>query len=271
MVKDKIIEIVYICTGDYCLYAKPFTESLKYFLPGYKKVLRIISDRCDEYEGFVSDDVIITTITKMPNLIYPCVPIHKMKWVDEVPCCNSDYVFYFDADTIFRECPGYNWDYLLDMMDYGSVLLSKHPCYLLKSDEKRDVWFYNFFVTNPTRDPQYASYIPDDRYTYVITSFFAANKRVMRKFCREIIRLQLEDMTYSKSYYTPRFIDENYVNMLVNKTFKGENTGFDFLVCHFNVLYDGLGFNGAFEGGTYDSEYAFMYQKNMKDYKTNKR
>lgn len=271
--RNKIIEIVYICTGGYCNYAKPFTESLKYFFPGYKKILRIISDKCDEYEGFITDDVIYTTVTKKPNLIFPCVPIHKMSWVNEIPKCNSDYVFYFDADTIFREMPYYNWGHLLGIMDEGNVLLSSHPCYRLKDDDIRDYWLHYFYNMNPTKDEQYASFIGDDEYLYIITSFFAAKKRVMIDFCNKITSLQLEDMTREKSYYIPRFIDENYVNMLLWRRMKGENVGFDFYVDEFNTLYDDpeVGFTGMFKGGVYDSEMSFMFQKNMKNFKFNQR
>lgn len=271
--KEKIIEIVYICTGGYCNYVKPFTDSIKYFFPGYKKILRIVSDKCDEYEGFITDDIIYTTVTKKPNLIFPCVPIHKMSWVNEIPKCNSDYVFYFDADTIFRDLPNYNWEYLLDIMDNGNVLLTRHPSYLLKDENVRNKWLDWFYNSNPTRDDRYASYISDDEYLYVITSFFAAKKRVMTEFCNKVTSLQLEDMTRDKSYYIPRFIDENYVNMLLWRRMKGEEVGFDFYVASFNVFYDDpeVGFTGDFAGGTDDSDMSFMYQKNMKNFKFNQR
>ncbi len=271
--KDCIIEVVYICTGDYSKYAPQFVESLKFFFPGYRKVLRIISDRCDELVGFHDDDVIITTLTKKPNMIFPCVPIHKFSWVKEMLDCTADYVFYFDADTIFREKVGYNWEHILDLMDKSLILLSKHPCYLLTDEESLKAWLYGFYIDNPTKDPQYASYIASDEYVYVITSFFAANKRIMGEFCEKVISLQLEDMTRRKSYYIPKFIDENYVNMLLDKTMRGEYTGFDFYVGEFNVLYHGEGIPMAsnFGTGTYDTDSAFMFQKNMKNYKTNQR
>ena len=259
---DKIIEIVYTCTGGYVNYTKPFLESLKYFFPRNRKIVRIISDGADEYKGYTDDKVIYVEVNKKPNLIYPCVPIHKMYWVNELPKMNSDYCFYFDADTIFKEVPDYNWEALFAKMDEGEIMISKHPAYILKTEEERMRWIPYFFGSNTDRNPINASYIEDKEYTYVITSFFGANTRQMHNICSKIVEMQLSDMVRERPYWIPRYIDENYFNKLVCDYEKGRSNEFTFAVDNYNTIYN---------MDSIDVPSVFMYQKNMKDYKFNRR
>ena len=261
---DKIIEIIYTCTGGYVNYTKPFLESIKYFFPNNRKFVRIISDGAEEYAGFHDNNVIYTEVIKKPNLIYPCVPIHKMYWINEIPRMAADYTFYFDADTIFKEVPYYNWDEILDRLDEGCVMISKNPYYLHPDDGVRNYWVNTTIMDNTEKDETQGAYIDSDTpYTYVITSFFGGNSYEMHRICDKIVEMQLGDMTRDNWYHIPKFIDENYFNRLVYDAEKGRGNGeFTFLVRHFNEFY-GL--------DNIQRDSVFMYQKNMKDYKFNRR
>ena len=85
----------------------------------------------------------------------------------------------------------------------------------------------------------------------------------MHRICDKIVEMQLGDMTRDNWYHIPKFIDENYFNRLVYDAEKGRGNGeFTFLVRHFNEFY-GL--------DNIQRDSVFMYQKNMKDYKFNRR
>lgn len=259
---DKIIEIVYTCTGGYVNYAELFLNSLKYFFPSNRKIVRIISDDAEKWKGFLDENIIYTEVISRPTLLYPCVPIHKMYWINEIPRTNADYIFYFDADTIFKEVPNYNWNRLFKKLDEGEVMISKHPVYISNNEAMINSYLPYFFSTNTDRNPQNASYIEDEVYTYVITSFFGANNIEMHRICNEIVSLQKEDMIRTKPYWIPMFIDENYFNKLVCNFEKGRSNNFIFSVEQYNEMYD---------SDNKECDTVFMYQKNMKDYKFNRR
>ena len=259
--KQPIIEIVYTCTGGYCNYADEFMRSLRYFFPDYRKLVRIISDGAERFRGYSDDNIIFTDVIQKPNLLYPCVPIHKMYWINEIPKSSCDYRFYFDADTIFKEVPDYNWGDIIDHLDRGYVMISYNPFFIDKSDG-HDVFISQNILENTEKDPSMASYIDaDEPYDYVITSFFGANSHQMRRICQRIVDMQNTDMRREKWYHIPKYIDENYFNRLVYDYKNGRSSEFKFLTRQFNEFYDN------------DNEPCsdvFMYQKNMKDYKFNR-
>ena len=74
--------------------------------------------------------------------------------------------------------------------------------------------------------------------------------------------MQLGDMTRENWYHIPKYIDENYFNRLVYDYEKGRSNEFRFLVRNFNEFYD---------MDNIPNDTVFMYQKNMKDYKFNRR
>lgn len=261
--ENKIIEIVYICTGGYVNYTKPFLDSIKYFFPKNRKIVRIVSDGADEYAGFHDNNVILTEVIKKPSLIYPCVPMHKMYWINEIPRTSCDYCFYFDADTIFKEVPDYNWEELAEKLDEGYVMISRNPYFIEGDDNIREYWINNTIMANTEKDPTQGAYIDtNEPYEYVITSFFGGNAYEMHRICDKIVEMELGDWTRENWYHIPKYIDENYFNRLVYDYNMGRSSEFKFLVRQYNEFYDAENLPG---------DAIFMYQKNMKDYKFNRR
>lgn len=266
--ENKTIEIVYIATNGYCEYAKGFFSTLKYFMPGTKKIVTALSNGMEEYDGFCGGDVIKTNVIKMFDLLYPCINMHKPYFIEQLPKANTDYIFYFDADTEFKEVPDYDWDKMRTDMDNGKVLISKHPMYAAKDsfslyNISRENWIKNFYTRNMTeKDDYWAAFIKDDEYDYVISSFFAASRETMHKLDKYLIELTRLDLRRDKGYHIPPFMDENYFNAIVNDYQHGRDVrGIKFSVEQYSELKNG------------DSNYfdtIFIYQKNFPDHKTNR-
>ena len=268
--ENKTIEIVYVATNGYCNYAEGFFSTLKYFMPGVKKIVTVLTNGMDEYEGYCEGDVIKTNIIKMFDLFYPCINLHKPYFIEQLPKANTDYIFYFDADTIFKEVPDYNWEEMINDLESRKVLISKHPMYAAKDTfslcniTKRD-WIANFYTDNMTeRDVNRSAYIPEGEYTYVISSFFAARRDVMHELDKYLIKLTRSDLTRSTRYHIPQFMDENYFNALVYDYENGRlNQPYGFSVKQYSELRNG-------DSDFYDS--IFIYQKNFNnEFKTNRR
>lgn len=268
-----MIEVLYVATSSYAEYRHEFFSTFKYFAPGREKHITILSDGMEDCDGIILEDGTRVSVVKMFDLLYPCINLHKSYFIEQLNF-NADYIFYFDADTKFKNVPGYDWDAMFGAMDAGEVLISRHPVYSLKKgayllDWERDMWISNFCSANMTeKDPRKQSYIAKDTYTYVISSFFAASNLTMHVLNGLIIKMNRADLTrnaYGAGYYIPPYMDENYFNALVSDYESGiQNDGLKFSVRQYSQLY------GKDDETVFYPE-SFIYQKNFPDYKTNRR
>ena len=267
MESNKIIRIVYVATHSYCYYAKNFIETLPNFAPGMKKIVTILSDHLEDLDGYWNGDIISTSVIKMFDLYYPCINLHKPYFIEQLPAVGADYVFYFDADTVFQEVPDYDWDGFFKELDEGKLAISKHPAYAMKEDTvfcgwKRNEWVNNFFTSNLTeKNPNSSAYIDADEYTYVISSFFGGTRETMHNICTELMRITRFDLSRKRGYHIPLYMDENYFNALVYDYMSKRSDAFSFSVKQYSEIY-------GIENNKYDT--IFMYQKNLGDYKWNR-
>ena len=265
---SKILRIVYIATHSYCNYADAFMKSLCFFAPGAKKIVTILSDHLENWEGYCEGDVISTSVIKMFDLYYPCINLHKPYFLEQLPPVGADYVFYFDADTLFKDVPNYDWETFFKDMDEGKMVISRHPVYALKDgakllNEPKEGWISNFFTPNLTeRDPNSSAYIGADTYTYVISSFFGASSETMHLICQELMRITRYDLSRQRGYHIPLYMDENYFNALAYDYENKINCNFKFSVKQYSEVYN-------CDNDFYDT--VFMYQKNLGEHKTNRR
>ena len=269
---NKTIEIVYIATNAYCGYAKKFIDTMRYFAPGTKKILTILSTGLEEYQDYCDEDIIATNVIKIFDLYYPCINLHKPYFIKQLPKRNTDYIFYFDADTYFKEVPNYDWDYMFQRLDNNEILVTTHPYYGLIGENtwagtnvpmKKEIQLDNLYHNLTERNDKYCDFIADYEYTYIISCFFAANRDTMHRLCDEIIRLIKMDMTIEKHYHIPYLSDENYFNALVNDYEKGTDNRFLFSVRQYNEMEN---------TNSKEDEHVFIVQKNfIKDFKQAKR
>lgn len=206
------IGIVYLATGSYIQYFEAFKETLNYFFPGYQKKVTIISDALDEYDGVIIKDTVFQ-VKKIINLPYPMISYFKQIWILELLDFKSDYYFYFDADTMFREVPNYDWKELIQVMSHGPVF-NLHPFYDLYLNgrcEQCDIDSFNEYNTERCEDMQ--CYIPyGTEYDYIIGSFFAGSGKDFKSICEKIKNDITQDLKLSRDWKIPRFFDENYLN-----------------------------------------------------------
>ena len=265
-----MIEVLYVATDSYVEYRHEFFSTFKYFAPGREKHITILSNAMEDCDGIVLEDGTQVNVIKMLDLLYPCINLHKSYFIEQLNF-DADYIFYFDADTAFKNVPDYDWDEMFRCLDEGQVLISRHPLYSLKPgtkflDWKREEWIDNFCSENMTeKDPTRQSYIPYDTYTYTISSFFAANKRIMSILNNLIIKMTRIDLTRRTGYHIPPFMDENYFNALTSDFENGTlNDGLFFSIKQYSQLY----------GMDEQTEYyptCFIYQKGFPNHKTNRR
>lgn len=265
-VNNYTIEIIYFATGDYIKYFGRFIDTLPNFMPSVKKKLKIVTNKPEAVNiETLPADVIDIEVIKIFDLFYPCVNLHKTYFIQQMNHEGVDAIFYFDADTVFLNVPEYNWENFLSLMiDDGYFSISAHPFFSLSDSDKYKVRDINNLFTGMTeRNPNSSAYIGAERYTYVISSFFAARTDIMLGMCRKVNNMILEDMTRRKGYHIPFYIDENYFNKIVYN-------------CEYNIDREFSIKVGMFiRLGNSDSDYypeAFLMQKNMnKEFKTSRR
>lgn len=220
-----MVEVIYIATDDYSKYYEDFINTIKYFFPEEKKIVRVLSNVVKDY--YVPEDANVERVEfyRIFDLFYPCVNINKTYFITQLTPSEADYVFYFDADTMFFEVSDVVWRGLKADMDSGKFCIGKHPHYNLsdKYDYKEE-YIYNFFEYLTTRDETQQSFIPSYYYTYIISSFFCARRDVMMDVCNQINELTRKDLRRENWYRIPLYMDENYFNKLVyDWEYEGDN------------------------------------------------
>lgn len=224
-----------IATNDYCKFLPKFFDTLKYFMPGVKKNVKIFTNRDDDDYSYVYKNIDIESLDVIHifSLYYPSINLNKFNYVEQAKRTKSDYIFFFDADTFFKEVPNYDWDALLSRMDNGDILVTKHMFYNILEGAKwengcnmnKEYQLYYCYSSMTERDPEYSAFIEDFEYTYIIVSFFAAKRDKMYELCNRIKGLATYDLKRERGYHIPLYPEESYLNKLVYNFEKGyDNT-----------------------------------------------
>ena len=258
-----MIEINYIATGGYIQYFNLFKETLCHFFPKVKKVVNVITDANIE-PTYINDDVVEMRVIRLYDLIYPCINLNKTYLLTQISRGESEYVFYFDADTYFNPMNDFFWEKFKERMDDGYFCIGKHPYYSLSDEDEykeRDIEI--FFSCMTERDESQVSYIDSYYYTYIISSFFCGKRDVFLSVCERITGMIRQNMTRNSGYRIPLYMDENYFNRVVyDYEFKGDDTH-KFDVREYILLGNSL--------NKENMENAFITQKNYnKDFKVNR-
>lgn len=249
------VQIITIVTGDYKNYFEMFYNTLRYFMPDDNKLITVLTDDAEMTRGIENVKTIV-----IPNMLYPTVNVNKMFFCKQFMDNSADAIFFFDIDTLFLE-KDYKWDDFKSHIENGEVFLTSHPFYVLQHDAtiwggSKDSMVENLYTSNLTeKDPRFACFIDDAKYCYINSAFFGARTDVFSDFVDAIVELEKKDLQkYPNGYHIPMYIDENYVNKLVNLHEHGEMDKFKFNIRSFNMLYD-------CDNIKIDS--VFMYQKNI--------
>ena len=145
-----MIEVIYIATDDYSNFYEGFIDTIKYFFPNEKKIVRVLSNVVKDY--YVPEDSNVERVEfyRIFDLFYPCINLNKTYFLSQLPKTECKYVFYFDADTFFNPMPMEFWCDFKKKMDDNFFCIGKHPYYSLSDDDEykeRDIEiFFNKFV-----------------------------------------------------------------------------------------------------------------------------
>lgn len=253
-----MIEVIYIATDGYSNYYDEFINSIKYFFPHDEKIVRVLSNVERDYFIPENSNVNRVEFYKIFDLFYPCVNLNKTYFITQLPKTEAEYVFYFDADTIFFPTDDSVWENLMNDMNNGRFCIGKHPYYSI-SEEYSYKWRYveNFFEFLTTRDKTQVSYIPEYYYTYVISSFFCARRDIMEDVCNQVNEMTRKDMCRSNYYRMPLYMDENYFNKLVYNWEFCDDKRNNFSVKNYILLTN--------SNNIYSEGESFIFQKNNKE------
>lgn len=262
--KDISIEIMTIATNDYVKFLPKFFKTLKYFMPGVKKNVRVFTNKYRDDFSYIleNNDVNKLDVVRIFDLYYPSINLNKFNYVEQIEPSESDYVFFFDADTYFKEVPAYDWEGLLNRMDDGEILVTKHMYYNILEGAKwengsvmnKEYQLYYCYNNMTDREPEYSAFISDFEYTYIIVSFFAAKRDKMYELCKRIGELARMDLHRDKGYHIPLYPEESYLNKLVYNFEKGYDD-----TLHFDVRQ----YADMANVPTGNNNDTFIYQKNF--------
>lgn len=254
---EQTIEIVYICTSTYKNYTGKFLESLQYFFPNTAKILKILTDDVFSIKQLAEEtnnlDNVTLDIIKITDLPYPLINLGKFAYIYDYLDENANYVFYFDADTMFIEKDSQYWNNLENVLNSGKLLLSPVVTYSLAfyPDEYREderpyrIWDMEIFknrceerITSQLYDKLN---IPDPSYVWASTSFIAGTYNTMKLFLDKANRKVQEVMVNPtidgiNEYIIPRLFDESVANKMIYDSYIGKDLDITYYVKPYAVL-----------------------------------
>lgn len=170
--EEKTIAIYYIATNTYKQYFKGFYKTLKYFLPGYKKTVILMTD--DSEDIYKKANIVWNHIDHYP---WPIITLYKMYLIKN-HFYNATYHFYVNANALFKK-----------ETDSSKVLTDKLTCSFLQLNGK-----------NP-----YNEELP-----YIQGGFFGGPTNIFNKMCTDIINAVNDCL--NKQHSIPEYHDETLLN-----------------------------------------------------------
>ena len=250
MSDNKKIQIIYICNDNYKKYSEKFFSTINYFMPGYEKLLTVVTDDIG-YFKFLNDlelnNIYIEYYIIPSEIPYPCVNLSKFAYVKSYISKDYDYIFYFDADTYFIEAEQMKWDMLVDRMDNDFLTMSYHTAIIssfldLGNGSDRRLGHIELSKNVCDERPGSILYdslgVKDPTHIWIISSFFCANRRTMLKFTDMANKRIKKEMVGEKvdgipSYNVPRLYDETIANKMVQEYRAGLNNDMKFNIDYF--------------------------------------
>lgn len=286
------VQIITIGTSLYLEQTKDLLFSISNFWPNSNKIVSLLCDDLDEGTNILQNldyenaHIIKSKCIKITDLIYPCINLNKMCFINDYIDKEADYVFYFDADTEFMKRDDDFWSRLKNSLDDNRILIpisincvsSFFPdLYYPEERNNRifDTQIKNMYQENNS-SPAFETYnINDSLHLWAMTSCIVAKANIMRDFCKyyikfasETIKQQLPDnSTYNLAYtyVVPKLSDETIINKIIHNSESGVDTTFKFSIHPYAKQY---------KHTIPDEDYMFIYQKHkgkaFKKYTINK-
>jgi hypothetical protein len=201
----KRIDVFYIATGVYASYFDNFITTIKNFFPGTSKYIHVLTDVDLETEN--GDENIHVEVNKIINLPYPIIGLLKTTYINHYLTDEMEYVFYFDADTIFLKKNNEYWDELKETINKGEILMSIHP---------------GNYYPNYELDEKSEAYLDPQNFVYtIIASFYGGKIGEIKKLIGIVDEMIRKDLQHSDNnghhvHYIPVLFDQDYMNKVVN-------------------------------------------------------
>lgn len=263
---SKTIEIITIATGSYIQFIPFFLKNMPSFFNDCEKHIIIYTDADlskDEglktfLENEANKDLYTIELKKIYQLLYATLLLNKPVFIKEAINESYDYTFYFDIDTLFKnDVDDTVYDTIRKKMDEGYMILTKHPIYAMEEDEyfngapKANAGNFLWNLEAPVGKKCHIDNF--DSENYCIASFYGGKTEIMKKFVQRLIDMENGDLQRKEDYFVPRFIDENYLNKIVNEYQNGD----------LSILLDIGSYNELYGLKNKKIKSIFMYQKNF--------
>jgi hypothetical protein len=191
--EKKKIGIVILATNSYFVLGVNFIRKFMQYYKGDAKItFYFFSD--EDPSAYISDDIKIEYHPAQHNSWVDATN-DKFKSIISLSNCDSDYLYYFDADTSVSRDFTEEWF-------IGDLVGGEH--YSNKGCLANGVGF--------DKNPKSKAYVPADTNlscTYHYGAFFGGKKERVIDFCKTLREWQLED---KKIPYEPVVNDESYIN-----------------------------------------------------------
>ena len=204
----KTIAVYYIATNVYCEMFAGFLDSLKYFMPTYKKVVVLLTDGLEEYDGYNDTENNISVDRRYINHYpWPIITLYKHYLIlsNRIDC---DYAVYFNADIICNE----EFKYTDNTFDMGKMNFTSHANVRYK-DSTIDNHAFTYEHENSMRSAYRFALDENRNNTYCQAAFFFGESNLFFTMCKEIF--EYVDTDLRGNYVYLKWHDESYMNVWV--------------------------------------------------------
>ena len=247
------IEIIYICTNLYKNFVYNFIASSVYFWPNAKKTIKILADDLkvvseilEKVKEDYNIDISNIELVKITDLPYPLINTGKYAYINDYIDDESDYVFYFDADTKFIKKNDEFWSNLKNVLDMNKILITSHIVYNYSfyenfyAPEQRKSRIFDMEIFKNVFDIKQDSYlydklhIPCRSHVWAQVSVIAAKTDIMKRFSfvanKEMQEAMLPKCKGKPKYVLPDYPEEAVTNKMIYDSYIGKNTEFDYSI-----------------------------------------
>lgn len=204
----KTIAVYYIATNVYCEMFEGFLNSLKFFMPTYKKVVVLLTDELEEYTNYVDNENNISVDRRHINHYpWPIITLYKHYHIltNRIDC---DYAVYFNADIICNE----EFKYTDNTFDMDKMNFSSHANVRYKDSTIRE---HAFIYQHPNSINSIYHYVLDEcpEETYCQAAFFFGPSELFFEMCKDIF--EYVDCDLRGNYVYMKWHDESYMNVWI--------------------------------------------------------
>ena len=186
------IGVYYIATGKYKNMFKDFLNSLTNFFPSDEKVVKLISDGLEQYDGYKLHNIYVELCPRINHYPWPIITLYKHYHILENFDESCDYICYINGNGVICKNNPEEW------FNPKKITVSYHSF-----GENYNVWGsinINKYST---------AYLENNTYDYIQGGFFIGPTNLVKYMCHDIVNMLHEDMS---RHLFAQWHDESYIN-----------------------------------------------------------